>query len=562
MKKILCLLAIIFYSDLVFSNEITVKLEPREPVAGETFQLVFNIESNSQQEPFISFEPSQAEVLGRRNLGTSVQTTIINGKVSTKRTVRYAYDLVVANPGILRISGIKVELGENTKYFDGITANIVREKRAPNAYFVRAEVPKEEIYLGEGVTLNYYLYFRVPVVGTEVRDFPKLNNLIKRFHLPSERVETIDVDGVLYRRQIAYSARVYPEKVGKILIDPLKLRIQYSDQPTAGSPFSGFGFQSRQTQVRNVQSEELELTVLPLPTEGLPKNFTGLVGKHEFILTMPRSKFLVNEPVELKLEIMGPGALENVSAPVIFESESLEKFDTMSDFSEIDRELAKKTFEYTYLARGPLDKEASQLKLNYFDPETKQYIEVPVALPEMKVSGTRELPSAEPNAATTPKVTPNMLDNVVYEVTAPLFVHYSNFKISGYPLRFLNILLTLALLLLIVKTIFDWLLGLRSLSEVEQLVLSMRKNGITYSSFYNLFDMFQTRRDNQSENLVGLLAQLGISEEAKKYFKQVYDELEKSSYDERKKPISFKYNKRFFKELTKLTKEEDLEDCK
>lgn len=560
MKKTLCLLAIIFYSTLSFANEVTVKLEPREPVAGETFQLLFNIETQSQEEPFITFEPGQAEVVGRRNLGTSVQTTIINGKVSTKRTVRYAYDLVVANPGILRLSGIKVEMPGTTKYFDGITANVIREKRAPNSYFVRAEVPQKEIYLGEGVTLNYYLYFRVPIVGTEVRDFPKLNNLIKRFHLPSERVETIDVEGTLYRRQVAYSARVYPEKTGKIVIDPLKLRIQYSDQPTAGSPFSGFGFQSRQTQVRNVQSEEIELSVLPLPADGLPINFTGLIGKHEFNLTMPRNRFLVNEPVELRLEVIGPGALENVSAPIIFESQSLEQFDTMSEFSEIDREIAKKTFEYTYLARGPLERGQSFLNLNYFDPETKQYIEVPVSLPEIKVSGVREMQSSEPNAETPSKTAEVVLEKIVFEITGPFFKISSGLEISTYPLRFLNILLCVVLVFLLFKSSLAWLLGLKIQTENEELINNMRKNGINYSEFYNLFESCQGNTSSQAKGLVVLVKSLSLSEEAKRYFIQVYEELEKSSYDERKKPISLKFNKRFFKELSTLMEKETFEN--
>lgn len=548
MKKLICCVLFFLLSNISIANDVKVSVDPRQPVAGESFQLIFDITMTEAGEPFISFEPSQAEVIGRRNLGTSVQTTIINGQVTTKRSVRYAYDLVVANPGMLRISDMSVEINGQTKRLEGITVTILRERRAPAAYFLEADLEKTTAYVGEGLTLNYYLYFRVPIVGTEVRDFPKLNNLIKRFHLPSERVETVEVNGVLYRRQVAYSARIYPEKPGELTIDPLKLRIQYSDQPTAGSPFSGFGFQSRQTQVRNIQSEELTINVLPLPLEGLPTNFTGLVGKHEFNLIMPRRRFLVNEPVEVSLEVVGGGALENMSAPVIFENESLEQFDTLSDFSEIDRERAKKNFEYTFLARSALQLEASKLSLNYFDPETKQYISVPLDIPEIVVSGgavastpqaANEISKASGQSVVRP--------NIVFSITAPFFTKLPFFNSSKSLLRLGNFTLALGIGVIGIWAALGFVLSLQNTMHGEEIVREMKKKGITYSNFFKLMDLYNV--ENKNISLAQYLNNLDLSEDAKRYFVQVYDQLEKSSFDERKTPISFKFSKKYFYEL-------------
>lgn len=550
MMRFIALFLTFFLGQTLYALEVDVKVNPRQPVAGENFQLIFDISSEEAGEPFISFEPSQAEVIGRDNLGTSVQTTIINGQVSTKRSVRFAYDLVVANPGMLRISDILVEINGKSKRLEGLTVTILRERRAPAAYFVEADLEKQTVYVGEGLTLNYYLYFRVPIVGTEVRDFPKLNNLIKRFHLPSERVETVEVDGVLYRRQVAYTARIYPEKAGEVTIDPLRLRIQYSDQPTTGSPFSGFGFQSRQTQVRNIQSEELKINVLPLPLEGLPKNFTGLVGKHDFNLIIPRNRFLVNEPVEASLEVIGGGALENMNAPVIFENESLEQFDTLSDFSEIDRERAKKNFEYTFLARSQVELKASKLELNYFDPDLKEYVSVQLDIPEIKVSGGSSGVSPRKNntAQDATRLQPQAQE-IVFGLTAPLFTVLSYTHSSEKIVRLLNVLLSCAIAALCLWSLYSTLTDLRDTMPGEEIVREMKKKGITYSSFYKLMDLYNVERKNIS--LVEFLAGLNISSDARNYFVQVYNELEQSSFDERKKPISFKYSKKYFYELLK-----------
>lgn len=548
MKRLICCTLFFLILNVSRANEVKVSVEPRQPVAGERFQLIFDITMQEAGEPFISFEPSQAEVIGRTNLGTSVQTTIINGQVTTKRSVRYAYDLVVANPGMLRISDIAVEINGQTKRLDGLTVTILRERRAPAAYFLEANLEKDTAYVGEGLTLNYYLYFRVPIVGTEVRDFPKLNNLIKRFHLPSERVETVEVNGVLYRRQVAYTARIYPEKPGELIIDPLKLRIQYSDQPTTGSAFSGFGFQSRQTQVRNIQSEELTINVLPLPLEGLPKNFTGLVGQHEFNLIMPRSRFLVNEPVEVRLEVVGGGALENMNAPVIFDNESLEQFDTLSDFAEIDRERAKKNFEYTFLARSPLQLEASKLSLNYFDPDTKQYVSVPLDIPEIIVSGGAAASSpVSASELKSPSGQTALRPNIVFGVTAPFFTKLSLLNSSKSLLNLGNIVLALGIFAIAIWSVLGFALSLQNTMQGEEIVREMRKKGITYSNFYKLMDLYNV--ENKNISLAEYLKSLELSEDAKKYFVQVYDQLEKSSFDERKTPISFKFSKKYFYEL-------------
>ena len=81
---------------------------------------------------------------------------------------------------------------------------------------------------------------------------------------------------------------------------------------------SGFGFGNQRFKNKDLSSPMVEIEVLPLPTEGVPSSFTGLVGEHEFNLSVPKTKYLVNEPIEIKLEVKGKGALENLDAPAIF----------------------------------------------------------------------------------------------------------------------------------------------------------------------------------------------------------------------------------------------------
>ena len=157
----------------------------------------------------------------------------------------------------------------------------------------------------------------------KLKEFPKLNKFIKRFHHINSPVEMVQYKGQVLKRILAYSARLYPEKVGPAVLDPMKISIQIIE-----SDYGGFGFGSQRYKNKDLSSPRVEVEVLPLPSEGVPASFTGLVGEHEFNLSVPKSKYLINEPIEIKLEVKGKGAVENYDAPTIFSDNNLEQFDT------------------------------------------------------------------------------------------------------------------------------------------------------------------------------------------------------------------------------------------
>jgi len=538
-----------------YGQNLSVELEPIEPVAGEIFQMNVTIETTSRAEPYISFDPGKSEVQGRRNIGTSVQTTIINGVVETKRITRYTYDLIVNEPGRLIIREINADIDGKVLKHERIETNVLRERKRPDKYFLRAEISKMKLFLGEGATVNYYLYFRVPVLGTEIRDFPKLNNFIKRFHMPPEQVETIEEAGVLYRRKLIYSARVYPEQVGTLEIDPLKIRLQYSMQSNNSSPFSGFGLSSRQSQVRNSQSDPLNIEVLPLPLDSMPKEFTGLIGRHSFSLNMRREKYLVNEPIEVKLEVSGPGALENLSPPTILQSKLLENFDTESEFEEIDKQRARKTFEYTYLARAPLNMDEKTLEFFYFDPIAKDYKSEKVRIPGMTVSGggtdlsrlnTEENKTVgDDRGRSTTKSSPGK------NLIAPYWSTSGPSSMLQTPFNFMNLFFGILLFCCCIFIGQQYIKKIKVHDDLEHYALEMKRHGITYRNVFNLFDSYRLAVGVDGQKFLDIIDELKLSEPEKKYFHSLLTQAEKESFKDSKEVLSLKFNKRYFDNLVK-----------
>ena len=226
MRNILVLFFVL-YSTLGFAEIVSLEVAPNRPVVGETFQLVFKISTSDSEEPYISFDRGTADVISKSNRGVSINTTIINGKFSTTRTLTHVYELVATRSGPLRISNIKVEIGGKEYKVKSKTINILREAVRAKDFFLQAEPSKTEVFLGQGIDVRYYLYTKVPIVSQEVKAFPKLDRFIKRFHMINREVTTtVEYMGEIYKKSLKYSARIYPEKTGRAYIDPLKLRVQ------------------------------------------------------------------------------------------------------------------------------------------------------------------------------------------------------------------------------------------------------------------------------------------------------------------------------------------------
>ncbi len=382
MKKIF-LTFVLLLCQTVFAQMAEVEVNPSEALVNESFYVIFKIKSTGNVEPFISFDPINAEVLGRKEQGVSIQTTVINGKFTTSREQSYVYEMISDRAGTAMLKNVQVEVNGKTEKLKDVRVNILNEKRKLQDVFLEAVPSKTKIYVGEGIDVRYYLYYKVPLVANDIKEFPKLNKFIKRFYKTQGNVETVQYKGDVFRRVLAYSARAYPEKVGTAILDSMKISAQVADTRS----FDPFGGLSSNYKTRDIVSAKVDIEVMALPTEGMPTNFTGLVGNHEFTLSGGKEKYLVNEPIEFKLSVKGPGALENFQAQSLIKNDQVEDFDTKADLVELAEGMASKNFEFTYLARSELKIPEREISFSCFDPDSKKYVERKIRVSEIIVAG-------------------------------------------------------------------------------------------------------------------------------------------------------------------------------
>lgn len=539
--KILTLLVMLMMSVVALGNELKIELNPNRPVVGEVFQAYFRVFTDSEEEPVINFSPSNLEVAGKSNQGVSTRTVYANGKLTVTREVTIVYELVSAKAGQAYLRDINVQLGERTIKHPSLTINILKEPVEQPDVFVMADTPKNSLFLGEGIVVRYYLYAKVPVSNLDVKQYPKLNKFLKRYIQEPERTERVAVDGQLFMRTQIYAAKLFPEKTGKLKIDPLRLSVTYPSG-RAGDPFGAFGL-SRDFKTKTISSEVIELEVKPLP-EPTPGHFTGLVGPHEFQLQVGASKLIVNEPLEIKLTVAGVGALENLEAPALIKDPGLEEFDSNGDLKINDAEKATKVFDYTYLAKENINLPAKEVVLSYFDPNTEKFVTTQLNLPEIVVAGGKALPEKknEPPKEVTPKKPDIQPEKEPTDLASPITIDEWQWK-SWLP--YIN--LGLAVVAILIS--FGWFVRHKKFTGLNlkhDIPTSFKKGEFEFSEFIKWMTPV-IKQTGKSPALI--IKESPLPEESKRYFIDLLDANDYKIYSTRKTDMEFKYHPNHFKEL-------------
>lgn len=540
--KALALFILLFTSMSLFADEVKVEINPTRPVAGEVFQAYFRVFTDSSEEPAINFSPAGLEVVGKSNQGVSTRTIYANGKLTVTRELTIVYDLVAARPGITYLRDINVQLGSKSVRHPSVSFTVLKEPEVLADVFVMADVSKKSLYLGEGVVARYYLYNKAPVSNLDIKKYPKLNNFLKRFLQEPERTERVSVDGQIYMRTQIYAAKLFPEKVGELKIDPLSLSVTYPSS-RAGDPFGAFGL-NRDFKTKTINSEQIQIQVKPLP-EPVPPHFTGLIGNHDFQLQVGQSKLIVNEPLEVKLTVSGVGALENLEAPALIKNPGLEEFESNGDLKISDAEQATKVFDYTFLAKENLQMPAKSITLSYFDPKSEKYIPTQLNIPEIVVAGgnaSRPKKDEDTPKTESTKKEPVNIAKKALELTAPLSIDKLQWKTW---LPYIN--LSLAVLAVLVSLL--WVVKEKKFSGIHfknDVPSTFKKGSFNFNEFVRWMTPLIQRT---GKSPLAIIQESSLSVESKRYFVDLLSANDYKDYSTRKSEMQYKYQSSHFKEL-------------
>ena len=338
---------------------------------------------NQNGDDFTPPDFSGFRVVGGPN--QSISNSWVNGKRSFSKT--YTYFLTPKKKGALKIKQATINIeGEvyKTTPVDITVTQAVAVPRDPNSpeYLIDdnlhlvAEISNSRPYLNESITVVYKLYFRNPlrisdgraVENPQFEDFWSHNINIPQLKVESGTYKGEDYNVVVWRKSV-----LYPQKTGKLTIEPLSLSLVI-DLPSKRRDF--FGNRVVQQSSRTVSAGKRTIDVQPLPEKGKPTDFFGAVGQFNFDALINKNSLKATESFEVKLKVSGNGNLKLFNLPKLVLPNTLEVFEPEH------RENVRTTLNgmqgsiednYTIVPRFQGKYPISVISFSYFDPKKERY---------------------------------------------------------------------------------------------------------------------------------------------------------------------------------------------
>ena len=315
----------------------------------------------------------------------SIRNSWINGKRSYSKT--YSYFLSPIEKGSFEIGQASIEVdGEiyKTLPVQIIVTSAVDKPTNPNdpnyiadkKIHLVAELSDNNPFLNEAVSVIYKLYV-APDTGVDnwrELEAPRYANFwSNNIDIKSLNVQNGTYKGEPYRYVVLRRTLLYPQKTGKLKIEPLTLDISVQ-VPSNRRDFFGNLISSSVNKI--VSSGSSTIDVKPLPINNKPLDFSGAVGNFNFEIKSDKKELLLDEAFQLSLIVSGKGNFNlfddpKISLPVSLEVYEPEKISNVSVRSNGIK--GKINNKYTVVPNNPGKYTIPQTKFSFFDPELEDY---------------------------------------------------------------------------------------------------------------------------------------------------------------------------------------------
>lgn len=315
----------------------------------------------------------------------SVSNMWINGKRTYSKT--FSYFLSPTARGTFTIGQATIEIDNETYKTVPIDVEVVAAVDIPKNgdntdiasqgdLHLVAEISKASPYLNEAITVVYKLYFspETSISGYRVIDNPTFADFWSQ-NIDNNQIEVHEgiYQGKPYLYTVLRNTVLYPQKTGKIQIEPLSLDVQLQVRTNRRDIF-GRPFMTRTN--RTLSSVNRTIDVKPLPLEGQPANFSGAVGTFSLDVKSNKTKLDARESLELSVEISGNGNLKlfrppSITSPTTFEVYEPEFIDRVTTTQSGMRGSISEN--YTLVPQFQGDYTIDPVIFSYFDPTSGTY---------------------------------------------------------------------------------------------------------------------------------------------------------------------------------------------
>ncbi len=341
---------------------------------------VFNYQLSPKRLGALTIFPVEVVVQGR-----SIRTSALTVQVASGATRGSQAGRGSAKPppgfGDDEETAIPPELEEAEDMFSQLLRRGMRQvpqggsrtlpRNANEAFFIQVETDKTEAYVGEQVTVSFYLYTTGLIRDLDTLKYPSLKGFWKEdieiaTHL---NFQSEVIDGVPYKKALLASFALFPIKEGQAVIDSYQAKCTVL---SANDPFGSLGMGRAFTYTK--ASEPIKIKVKPLPPEGRPTDFSGAVGDFQVTARVEDNNVVANQPFPLKIRFEGRGNAKLIDIPPFQPPEGMELYDTQKEAKFFGWGTSFKEFTVLLIPRRDGEFVIPSISASMFDPQTRKYI--------------------------------------------------------------------------------------------------------------------------------------------------------------------------------------------
>ncbi len=385
-------------------------------------QLLYNVvitDARTNTRPEVDFPAGvTAKYAGQsQNSYTTTRRVGNRNQRVTVSNITHQYRITALSPGINTIPAASLKLADGS----ALTSSPVRfeallPEPAPDAP-ITITTPRTTLYAGESIeiTVTWTMPDSVRSANFDTSEIPAslnptpvdLSNTrtgrIAEFEFRGQRafgtVEQVFTADGRQVNQFRFALRISPDQTGAITLGPARVVF---NRPRAADGWS---------RVYN-ESDPVTLTVLPVPAQGKPDNFSGLIGRYTLRALANPTSANVGDPITLRVELLGNEPLP--ARNPLPDLKELDAFDHLFRLApegwteQTPRQAEKRVYTTTIRALTDEATAIPPIEIATFDPETGSYTPVRSDPIQLDIRAVREATIAD--AIVTPGMPPTTPD--------------------------------------------------------------------------------------------------------------------------------------------------------
>lgn len=371
---------------------------------GDAFQYSIVVEGGGKPS---KIDISPLKPFNPRPAGDGSSYQQFNDQVVVSYSSNYA--ITAKEVGTMHLPGVTVVVGGRTYTTNAVDVT-VSKPGTTDRMTLEFSVSDRKCYMGQPIvmTVRWIVSARWQNVGFDVPVFQSEDFLIEEISSsgPAAGEQTL-IDGVPTtvqgsRQQVkgmeaevfVFSKVLIPRRAGRIRIDPVSVSTNMATgRVRTDNPFNPYSLKFERV---SVQSDPIELEVLPLPEAGKPAEFYGLVGQYTISASAAPTQVSVGDPITVTIRIGGNPYLKAVQWPQLEQVPDLAaNFKIPTEKASPTIESGCKVFTQTLRANSDAVKQIPPIPLAYFDSQRGEYAVVRTDPIPLEVAPTKMLTNAD-----------------------------------------------------------------------------------------------------------------------------------------------------------------------